>query len=54
MVSGQLHAPAVLPPVLTGYEAGWVPEPVWIVWSTEKNCPCRESNPSRPARTYSD
>jgi hypothetical protein len=34
-VSGQLHAPAALPPgkeplVPIGYEAGWAPEPVWM------------------------
>jgi len=33
-VSGQLHAPAALPPgkeplVPIGYEAGWAPEPFW-------------------------
>jgi hypothetical protein len=34
-VSGQLHAPAALPPgkeplIPTGWEAGWAPEPAWI------------------------
>jgi hypothetical protein len=37
MVSGQLHTPAALPPgkeppVPTGQEAGWAPEPVWKTW----------------------
>jgi hypothetical protein len=36
-VSGQLHAPAALPPgketpVSTGYEAEWAPEPFWTRW----------------------
>jgi hypothetical protein len=36
-VSGQLHAPGVLPPgkeplVPTGYEAGWAPQPFWTQW----------------------
>jgi hypothetical protein len=39
-VSGQLHASASLPPrketlVPIGYEAGWVPEPVWTRWWRE-------------------
>jgi hypothetical protein len=47
-VSGQRHAPDALlppgkgPPVPTGQEAGWAPEPVW------KQRPPRESNPDRP------
>jgi hypothetical protein len=37
-VSGQLQAPASLPPgkdpvVPTGYEAGWAPKPFWTRWS---------------------
>jgi hypothetical protein len=32
-VSGQLHAPA---PVPIGYEAGWTPRAVWILWSRQK------------------
>jgi hypothetical protein len=41
-VSGQLYAPAALPPgeeppVPIGYEAGWAPEPVWTLWSREKS-----------------
>jgi len=40
-VSGQLHAPAALPPgeeasVPTQQEAGWSPEPVWTQWRTGK------------------
>jgi hypothetical protein len=36
-VSGQLHAPAALPPgkgplVPIGQEAGWAPEPFWTRW----------------------
>jgi hypothetical protein len=36
-VSGQLHASAILLPekeplVPIGYEAEWVPEPVWTRW----------------------
>jgi hypothetical protein len=39
--SSQLHAPAALPPekelpVPIGYEAAWVPEPVWNLWCREK------------------
>jgi hypothetical protein len=48
-VSGQLHAPAALPPgkeppVPTAYEAGWVPEAVWTMWRTENSWPYRDSN----------
>jgi hypothetical protein len=40
-VSGQLHAPAALPPgkkplVPIGQEAGWAPEPFWTRWFREK------------------
>jgi hypothetical protein len=40
-VSGQLHAPAALPPgkeplVPIRYEAGWAPEPFWTRWFKEK------------------
>jgi len=31
-ISGQLHILAALPPVATGLEAGWTPEPVWTWW----------------------
>jgi hypothetical protein len=41
-VSGQLHAPTYLssriePPVPIGWEAGWGPEPVWMLWWKEKS-----------------
>jgi hypothetical protein len=47
-VSGQLHAPAALPPgkvptVLIGYEAGWAVESVWTTWRRENYCPYRDS-----------
>jgi hypothetical protein len=37
-VSSQIHGSAALlpwkqPPVPTGQEAGWTPEPVWSLWS---------------------
>jgi hypothetical protein len=39
-VSGQRHASTVLSPgkgpmVRTGWEAGWAPEPVWMLWRRE-------------------
>jgi len=55
-VSGQLHAPAVIPPekeppVHFGLEVGWDPELVWTRWRGEKSpCPCRESKPGSPVR----
>jgi hypothetical protein len=38
---GQIHAPAALPPgkevqVPIGWEAGWVSETVWMLWSREE------------------
>jgi hypothetical protein len=41
-VSGQLRAPAALPPavepsVRIGYEVGWTPEPVWTIWRRENS-----------------
>jgi hypothetical protein len=41
-VSGHLHAPVPLPsakepPVPIGYEAVWLPEPVWTLWTGEKS-----------------
>jgi hypothetical protein len=39
-VSGQLHAPAALPP---GIEVGWTPEPLWTTWS-KNSWPYRGSN----------
>jgi hypothetical protein len=39
-------------PVLTGQDAGWTPEPVWIWWGRQKNpCPSWKSNPSHPAHS---
>jgi hypothetical protein len=57
-VSGQLHAPAALPPgkdppVPNGQEAGWAPESFWTQLRRDKKkhyCPCRELNHDRPAR----
>jgi hypothetical protein len=48
-VSGQLHAPAALPPgkespVPSGEEAGWATELVWITLRREKSGPYRDSN----------
>jgi hypothetical protein len=54
-VSGQLHAPAALLPVPTGYEAGWAPVPVWTLWR-ENSWPYRDSKsdpPCRPAGSQS-
>jgi hypothetical protein len=39
-VSGELHAPAALPPekerlVSTGWEPVWAPEPGWTLWKKE-------------------
>jgi hypothetical protein len=51
-VSGQLHAPAALPPG-TGVWVG----PRASLNAAEKrqiSCPCRESNPGRAARSYTD
>jgi hypothetical protein len=50
-VNGQLHASAALPPG-THWIGGWVG--LWAgqgaVWKRTIFCPCRESNPGRPAR----
>jgi hypothetical protein len=48
-VSGQLHAPAALPPgkelpVPIVQEAGWTPVPVWTTWRRENFWPYRDSN----------
>jgi hypothetical protein len=53
-VSCQPHAPAALPPgkeppVRIQWEAGWTPEPVWMLWRRVKSFLCWESNPGRPA-----
>jgi hypothetical protein len=44
VVSGQFHAPDALRPrkeplVPTGYEAWWVPEPVWTRWWGKNSYP---------------
>jgi hypothetical protein len=55
-VSGQLHAPAALPPekghlVPIGQEAGWTPEPVWTPWWRGKfRAPAGNQTPDLPAR----
>jgi hypothetical protein len=51
-VSGQLHAPAALPPgkephLPVEQEAGWAPEPVWATWRSENDCFHRDSNSDR-------
>jgi hypothetical protein len=40
--SGELDNPAALPankepPVPIGWEAGWTPKAVWIIWSRKKS-----------------
>jgi hypothetical protein len=40
----QLHAPATLPPenqpsAPIGWEAGWAPELLWMLWRSEKSLP---------------
>lgn len=57
-VTGQFHAqtalsPGQLPLVTTGQEAGWTPEPAWMLWKREKSCPSWELIPRRPARSLS-
>jgi hypothetical protein len=55
-VSGQRHAPAALyrqgkdPPVPTGQEAGWAPEPVWTQRLEENLLPLSEIEPRSPGR----
>jgi hypothetical protein len=49
-----MEVPAALPPgkslpLPIGEEAVWDPEPVWTLWRREDSCPCRDSNPGRPA-----
>jgi hypothetical protein len=41
-VNGEPYTPDILlsgkmPPVPIEQEAGWAPEPVWMLWSTEKS-----------------
>jgi hypothetical protein len=48
-VSGQSQVLAALslwkkPPVPTGSEFGWTPEPVWTIWKSENSWPYRDSN----------
>jgi hypothetical protein len=48
-VSGQLHAPAALSAkkeavLLVGKEAGWTPEPVWMISRSENSGPYLDSN----------
>jgi hypothetical protein len=43
-----------VPPATTGWEAWWAPEPIWALCGREKSCPCRGSNPDRPARSNTD
>jgi hypothetical protein len=56
-VSGQLQAPATLPPgkellVPIGYEAGWAPEPVWMPgWGEKFPVPSGSRTPDIPARS---
>jgi hypothetical protein len=46
---GRDLAPGKGPPVPTGQESGWVPEPVWKKRLEENSsCLCRGSNPDRP------
>jgi hypothetical protein len=49
-VSGQLHAPAALPPgkepsVPIEYEVGWTPDPVLTTWGSENSCSHSHSDP---------
>jgi hypothetical protein len=43
-MSGQLHAPAALPPGKESPETGWAPEPVWTTWRNEYSWSYRDSN----------
>jgi hypothetical protein len=57
-VSGQLHAPAALPPgkeppVPIGQEVRWTPEPVWTTWRKFLTLPGLKLRPlGRPARSH--
>jgi hypothetical protein len=43
----QFHAPAALPPILSGYEGGWMGSITGLDTVTRKiSCTCRESNDS--------
>jgi hypothetical protein len=37
MYTGQIHAPASVPPVPIGYEAGWTLEAVWTLCGRRKS-----------------
>jgi hypothetical protein len=37
------------PPISIGQEAGWAPEPIWMLWSREKSPALEELNPSHSA-----
>jgi hypothetical protein len=57
-VSGQLHAPAALPPgkeplAFIGEEAGWAPEPFWIHGENQTETDSRSvaKSSSDPERT---
>jgi hypothetical protein len=54
-VSGQLHALAALPPGKEAPVGGWVgPSAGLDDVEKRKILHCRESNPGRPARRYTD
>jgi hypothetical protein len=51
-VSGQLQAPAALPPGKEPLEAGWAPEPVWTQWWREKfPAPVGTQTPDHPVHS---
>jgi hypothetical protein len=56
-VSGQLHAPAALPPEKdppgTHWIGGWVGPRAGLDMVSKRPSPCRESNPDRPAHSQS-
>jgi hypothetical protein len=47
-VSGQLQAPATLPPGKSPQEVGWTSEPVWTIWRSENFLPYRDLNSHPP------
>jgi hypothetical protein len=58
-VSGQLHAPAALPPgkeplIPTRWKAGWASEPLWTRWGIDKfPAPAGTRNPDHSAHPVS-